>query len=140
MTTARTKRPRCYLVYAGAPDGTAMRAANDAINAINALVGDEALPLCFFHDHFLDRPGGLAVFYVTSHADVDAIDEGIVRHLKDWNAEARPLIFSFNPAAFDEQIAYTLRTYRDKDWSELKTHTRPAYANPFREAEAGIED
>ena len=137
MTTNRARRPRCYVLYALAPEGMAMRAANDGINA---LVGDKTLPLAIFHDHFLDRPGGLAVFYVQYGTEIEALDDGIARHLDGWLAETRPLIFSHSPAAFDEQIAYTLRTYRDEDWAVVQTLNRPAYGNPAREAETGIEN
>jgi hypothetical protein len=137
MTTNRARRPRCYVLYALAPEGIAMPAAN---NCINALVGDNTLPLAIFHDHFLDRPGGLAVFYAQSGTEIEALDEGIARHLDGWRVETRPLIFSFSPAAFDEQIAYTLRTYRNEDWAALQTLKRPSYGNPSREAETGIEN
>ena len=137
MTTHRATRPRCYVLYALAPEGMAMRAANDGINA---LVGDKMLPLAIFHDHFLDRPGGLAVFHTQSVAEIEALDYGIAKHLDGWRVEARPLIFSHSPSAFDEQIAYTLRTYRDEDWAVVQTLNRPAYGNPAREAETGIEN
>lgn len=137
MATKRTKRPRCYLVYALAPDGTSMRAANDAINA---LVADRELPLALFHDHFLDRPGGTAIFQVTNPDDIDAIDTALKRHLAGWNSAAHPLIFSFNAAAFDEQIAYTLREYQGQDWETLQREKRPHYGNPVREAQTGLED
>jgi hypothetical protein len=124
------------MIYALAPDGTTMRMANDAINA---LVADRALPLALFHDHFLDRPGGTAVFQVRDAAEVDAIDAALARHLGGWQAVAHPLIFAFNAAAFDEQIAYTLREYQGEDWEALRRERRPRYGNPAREAETGIE-
>lgn len=137
MASKRTKRPRCYLVYALASEGTTMRQANDAINA---LVADRDLPLALFHDHFLDRPGGTAIFHVRTPDDVDAIDAALVRYLEGWHAIAHPLIFSFNAAAFDEQIAYTLREYQGEDWDTLKRDKRPHYGNPAREAQTGIEE
>jgi hypothetical protein len=137
MATTPAKRPRCYFLYALAPEGTTMRAANDAINE---LIGDTALPLAIFHDHFLDRPGGIAVFHAASGAEIETLDDGIARHLHGWRVETRPLIFSHSPAAFDEQIAYTLRTYRNEDWAILQTLKRPADGNPAREAETGLEN
>ena len=136
MATMRAKRPRCYLVYALAPDGTRMRAANDGINA---LTDDKTLPLAVFHDHFLDKPGGIVVFHAETPQDVDAIETGVARHLDGWRVETRPLIFSFSPAAFDAQIAYTLKAYRDADWETLQRAHRPAYGNPSREAQTGVE-
>lgn len=137
MAIKRTKRPRCYLVYALAPGGTSMRAANDAINA---LVADRELPLALFHDHFLDRPGGTAIFQVTTPNEIDALDGGMKRHLSDWHSVAHPLIFSFNAAAFDEQIAYTLHEYQGEDWEALQREKRPHFGNPVREAQTGEED
>jgi len=43
---------RCWVVWADAPDGTTMRAANDAFNDF---VGDESRGLLLFHDHFRKR-------------------------------------------------------------------------------------
>jgi len=137
MTAMRAKRPRCYLVYAVAPGGMKMRAANDAINA---LTDDGRLPLAVFHDHFLDSPGGIVVFHAEAPDDVDAVEAGAARHLAGWRVEIRPLIFSFSPAAFDAQIAYTLRTYRDADWESLRREHRLTYGNPSREAMTGVEE
>ena len=50
-----------------------------------------------------------------------------------------PLIFSYNPAAFDEQIAYTLKSYRDTDWETLRRAERPSYSDPRAEAETAEE-
>src|ERR1700722_15632383 len=113
MATMRAKRPRCYHLYALAPEGTSMRAANDGINA---LVGDRQLPLVVFHDHFLDTPGGIAIFDIVRPIEIDQLEEGAAKHLPNWRVEIRPFIFSYSTAAFDEQIAYTLRTYRELDW------------------------
>jgi len=137
MPTMRAKRPRCYLLYAMAPSGFTMRQANDAINA---MTGDRDLPLAVFHDHFLDAPGGTIVFHVTEAAGIDRIEAACARQLGNWRIELRPLIFSFNPAAFDEQIAYTLGIYQGQDWESLRKQKRPAYGNPSHEAVSGIEE
>jgi len=137
MAISPAKRPRCYILWATAPDGTTMRAANDCIND---LVGDRSLPLAVFHDHFLDRAGGIVVFQIEDAGQARTLGEGISRHLSGWQVETRPLIFSHSASAFDEQIAYTLRTYRNEDWSQLRTISRPRYGDPSREAQTGIED
>ena len=54
--------------------------------------------------------------------------------------EIRPLIFSRNPAAFDEQIAFTLSAYRGEDWERLQREERPTYGDPRREAETAEEE
>jgi len=50
------------------------------------------------------------------------------------------LIFSFSPAAFDEQIAFPLKAYRGVDWGRLQKEQRPSYGNPGIEAETAEED
>ncbi|MDC0435280.1 hypothetical protein OAM69_06545 [bacterium] len=49
LVAVPTNRPRCYLMYALAPEGVTAREANDAINQ---LVGDPELSLALWHDHF----------------------------------------------------------------------------------------
>ena len=51
-----------------------------------------------------------------------------------------PLIFSRSPAAFDEQIAFTLRAYWGGDWELLQKEERPSYGDPRLEAETAVED
>jgi hypothetical protein len=60
--------------------------------------------------------------------------------LDDWQVEYQPLIFSYGPAAFDEQIAFTLKAYRGLDWERLQKEQRPAYGRPGLEAETAQED
>ncbi len=131
----RITKPRCFLVYALAPEGMSPAEAN---RQLNAFVADEKLPLVLFHDHFIGQPGGIAVFFVETAEERKALTG--CRSLEGWHIEIRPLIFSYNPAAFDEQIAYTLRQYRGRDWEELQREKRPAYGNPAREAETATED
>lgn len=131
----RFKNPRCVLVYALAPEG--MRAA-DANRAFNEFVGDHSLPLVLFHDHFLGRPGGVAIFYVETREQQVALSDSA--HLSGWDVEMRPLIFAHSPAAFDEQTAFTLRAYRGMDWETLQREQRPSYGNPRQEAETAAEE
>ena len=61
----RIQKPRCFLLYALAPDG--MPAA-DANRILNQFIGDSSLPLAIFHDHFIGQPGGLVIFNVENSA------------------------------------------------------------------------
>lgn len=131
----RFKNPRCVLVYALAPVG--MKAA-DANREFNEFVGDRSLPLVLFHDHFLGRAGGVAVFYVEPREQQIVLSSSA--HLSGWDVEMRPLIFAHSPAAFDEQTAFTLRAYREMDWEVLQREQRPSYGNPRREAETAAEE
>jgi hypothetical protein len=127
-------KPRCVLVYAVAPEGLSARDAN---LTFNEFVADLSLPLVLFHDHFLEVRGGVAVFYVTSQDERDRLESSTV--LVGWKVDFRPLIFSFSPSAFDEQIAYTMQAYRDADWSAIQQEKRPAYTNPVEEADTAEE-
>jgi hypothetical protein len=131
----RISKPRCILVYALAPDGTSAATAN---RQLNAFVADPTLPLVLFHDHFIGQPGGIAIFFVESAPEWETLETA--SHLPGWQVELRPLIFSRSPAAFDEQIAFTLRSYRGRDWEALQHEQRPIYGNPQREAEIAAEE
>ena len=130
-----TRHPRCFLLYAIAPDGLPAAEAN---RLFNEFVGNTDLPLALFHDHFIGRPGGIAIFFVATPEERDTL---LSQSLLDgWTVDVRPLIFSSSPSAFDEQIAFTLRAYRGVDWAKLQTEDRPRYGSPSSEAETGEED
>ncbi|MEW8980072.1 MAG: hypothetical protein AB2385_16930 [Symbiobacterium sp.] len=129
------RNPRCFLVYALAPEGLPPAEAN---RLLNAYVADKSRGLVVFHDHFIGEPGGVAVFFVETEAQRAALrDPG---PLAGWRVEVRPLIFSRSPAGFDEQTSFTLRTYRRADWERLRLEQRPRYGDPLKEAETAQED
>ena len=131
----RITRPRCFLLYAIAPDDLP---ASEANRILNAFIGDPTLPLAIFHDHFIGQPGGLVLFYVETTQERDALLAQT--YLEGWHVEIQPLIFSHSPSAFDEQIAFTLRAYRGVDWETLQKEQRPSFGNPSREAETAEEE
>ena len=131
----RIQKPRCFLLYALAPDGMP---ASEANRILNSFIGDPSFPLAIFHDHFIGQPGGVVIFYVETTQQRDALL--YQNHLDGWHVELQPLIFSHSPAAFDEQTAFTLRAYRGVDWEALQRDKRPAYGNPNREAETAEEE
>ncbi len=133
--TVRVTRPRCFLLYALAPEGMP---ASDANRLFNAFIADRRLPLPVFHDHFIGRPGGLAIFYAATAAERQALAES--RGLEGWQVDVHPLIFARSPAGFDEQIAFTLRAYRGLDWEQLQREPQPETGDPAREAETAAED
>jgi hypothetical protein len=130
----RVSKPRCFLLYALAP---AQLAAIEANRVFNEFIADPSLPLPVFHDHFIGRPGGIAIFFIEDPTQRDALLGA--PHLSGWDVEIRPLVFSYSPAAFDEQVAFTLRAYRGIEWNDLRTARRPSYGNPSREAETAEE-
>lgn len=131
---ARIRKPRCFLVYALAPEGVSAAEAN---RVFNTFVGDRDLPLVLFHDHFIGHAGGMAVFFAETAEEREALFHQ--RHLAGWSVEVRPLIYARSPSAFDEQTAFTLRAYRGQDWDRLRKMQRPSYGEPSREAQTGIE-
>jgi hypothetical protein len=131
----RIRKPRCFLLYALAPDGLPAAEAN---RILNTFIGDPALPLALFHDHFIGKPGGVVLFYVETTQERDALLAQ--KYLEGWQVEIQPLIFSHSPSAFDEQIAFTLRAYRGIDWEILQKEKRPSYGDPSREAETAEEE
>ena len=135
MLSVSTQKPRCYMVHAFAPTGVSARAANDAINA---LVGDLTLPLALWHDHFIGKPGGAVLLYVTTPLEQRALFEN--PHLEGWEVSYLPLTFFYSPAAFDAQTQFTLERYRGQNWAELRAAGRPEYGrNAALEAETGEE-
>lgn len=62
-----------------------------------------------------------------------------LEQLAGWHVAVHPLIFSRSPAAFDEQIAFTLREYRQRDWETLQREQRPRYGNAGLEAQTAQE-
>ena len=111
----RFSKPRCFLVYALAPDGLSVAAAN---RRFNAFIADQTLPLVVFHDHFVDRPGGFAIFYAETAQQRETLENA--EALRDWRVEIHLLVFSHSPAGFDDQTAFTLRQYRGVDWERLR--------------------
>lgn len=131
----RIKKSRCFLVYALAPENLP---ASEANRIFNEYIAEPGLPLALYHDHFIGQPGGIAIFFVETPQERDALLDQ--KFLDGWQVEYQPLIFSYSPAAFDEQIAFTLKAYRGVDWERLQKEQRPSYGNPGVEAETAQED
>jgi hypothetical protein len=129
------RRPRCILIVAKGPPGLAPAEAN---RVFNEFVGTRTLPLVVFHDHFIGDAGGIAIVFTESDEERKALLSNT--QLDDWSVELHPLVFSHSPAAFDEQIAFTLQAYRGVDWEELQRERRPRYGSASREAETAAED
>lgn len=136
MDITRIRKPRCYMLYALAPQTVSPGNANQTINKICA---DGQLPLALYHDHFIGQAGGMVMFYAETAEERESLQTRLDTYLAEWDYQLHPLIFSHNPAAFDEQIAYTLNAYRNQDWEALQKAKRPAYGNPRDEAETAQE-
>ena len=133
----RAKKARLHMLYALAPENCKPSEANRLIN--NIVLSDKT-PLCIYHDHFLGKAGGLAFFDITDLKEIDELEKESLNILEGWSIEIRPLIFSHNPAAFDEQIAYTIDAYSNQNWDDLKKENRPTYVSPIEEVETASDD
>jgi len=110
----------------------------EANHQFNAYIADRSLPLVVFHDHFIGRRGGVAMFFAETEAERDALWHS-TDILEGWRVDIHPLIFSHSPAALDEQIAFTLYQYRGQDWEVVRRQPRLPHGTPVNEAEEGEE-
>lgn len=134
MDLPKIQKPGCFLVYTLAPEHLSAAEAN---RLFNTYVADVKRGLSLFHDHFIGQRGGVAIFFVETEEERKALED--LAELADWQMNIHPLIFSYSPAAFDEQITFTLKSYRNKDWETLQRDKRPSYGNPRQEAETAEE-
>jgi hypothetical protein len=99
--------PRCYLVYAVAPEGTSAREANDLLNAFIE-APRRGLPV--FHDHFTGEPhGGVAVFEVRSEDEEAQLADHAP--LSGWDVGVHALTFSLTGVGFVAQTELTTEEY-----------------------------
>ena len=70
------------------PSGVNARQANELFNEY---IGDHARGLAVYHDHFIGRHGGLAVFEVTTEEQKAKLDPG---PLENWELTSYPLTYS----------------------------------------------
>ncbi len=104
---------RCWIVSGYAPDGTTMAEANDQFNA---LVADARRGPLLFHDHFADRPGGIAVF-APAPEELEAVKQP--GPLAAWDLAVHPLIFAEGAIEFLFQVDYTMIAYRKQRLADL---------------------
>jgi hypothetical protein len=109
------RTPRCYLVYAIAPEGTT---ATEATDLLNEYVEDERRGLAVFHDHFTGGPHGGFVVVDARDADQLALldDPG---PLAGWEIAVHPLTFALAATGFLAQAHFTLEQYRGTTFAEL---------------------
>lgn len=108
-------KDRCYLVYALAPAGVGAREVNDLLNAY---VADPARGVAVFHDHFIGRHGGVAVFHVRDEDELTALtDPG---ELAGWELQVHGLTFALTGVGFAAQTEFTLEAYRGTSLDELR--------------------
>jgi hypothetical protein len=114
-----TDSTRCYLVYAIAPEGTNAAEAN---RLFNEYVADERRGLVVYHDHFIGRHGGVAVFEVGSDEERERLDDP--GGLEGWRIAIHPLVFSQTAVGFAAQTAFTLDRYRGTSLEQLEAQEK----------------
>ncbi len=108
------KGQRCYLVFGYAPDETSM---SDANTQFNAYVGNKSRGLVLFHDHFVDKVGGVAIFYIENDDEWELIHSA--EELSGWDIQIHPFIYADNPKRFFYQIDFTMSVYRGIRMNDL---------------------
>ena len=91
-----------------------MRAANDAFNAF---VAEGARGLLLFHDHFGDRPGGIAVFAIEAPEQLAALRKD--GPLSGWEVHRHPMIFADGALGFLKQVDFSMIAYRRRRLADL---------------------
>jgi hypothetical protein len=130
------EKPHCILLYALAPEELSPGEAN---RAFNQLIADPSLPLVVFHDHFINPPGGVAIFFAHSREAREVLNQ--LDQWGGWATALHALVYSATPAGFDEQIAFTLRAYRGLDWDRLRQEGgRPKYGQDLHGAVSTPEE
>ena len=90
---------------------------SDADIDFNEFITDRSKGMVLFHDHFVGRAGGFAIFYVDSERELESLQDK--KQLKDWEFQIFPLTFTELPIEFLYQIDFTLGTYRGKRLGDL---------------------
>jgi hypothetical protein len=95
-------------VYALAPEGTGAREANELLNEY---VGDVRRGISVFHDHFVERHGGVAVFDIRTDDEAALLDDP--GPLVGWELAVHPLTFALTTTGFVAQTRFTVERYRE---------------------------
>ena len=98
--------------------------APEANHLLNEYIGDERRGLVVYHDHFIGRHGGIAVFEVSSDEERMRLDDP--GELEGWSIAIHPLVFSLTAVGFAAQTAFTLDRYRGTSLEQLKAAETPS--------------
>jgi hypothetical protein len=122
VTDQGPRRPknRCYLIYAVAPSDANVRTVN---HLFNDFISDRRRGLCVFHDHFVARPGGVAVFDVRSDEEVEMLNDP--GPLLEWDINVHTLAESLTAVGFVAQMDYTLEQYGNTTVERLRAEEEP---------------
>lgn len=117
-------KPRCYLVYALAPDSLPM---GEADRVFNDFINHPQYGVVICHDHFVDQVGAYAVFFLENENQFRLLSDAT--QLKGWQVAVHPLTFSDSGAGFLAQIEFTLKNYRQMTPTDLIRMSKSAWAH-----------
>lgn len=100
-------KPKCYAFVGYSPKGTSLR---DADVQFNNFISDKANGLVLYHDHFVDEPGAMALFFVESESELERLEQH--QALQGWNVKVHPLTFTEKPIEMLYQTDFTMGVYR----------------------------
>jgi hypothetical protein len=107
-------------VYALAPSDANVRSSN---HLFNDYISNSRRGLVVFHDHFVNRPGGIAVFDVRSDEEAKMLDNP--GPLDGWKIEIYGLAHSITAVGFAAQMNYTLEQYGGTTLDVLASEEEP---------------
>jgi hypothetical protein len=114
------RTPRCYLVYAIAPEHVSAAEANELLNEY---VADARRGAAVFHDHFTGRPhGGFVILDARTEDELALLDDR--GPLVGWEVAVHALTFALAATGFLAQARFTLEEYRGKTFAELEAVER----------------
>jgi hypothetical protein len=90
---------------------------SDSDVAFNDFISDPSKGLVLFHDHFIGKPGAIAIFYIDNQTELDSFQNK--GPIEGWEVQIFPLTFAELPVEFLYQIDFTLGVYRGKRLGEL---------------------
>jgi hypothetical protein len=122
VTSQPLARPknRCYLVYALASPEDNVRRSN---HLFNDYISDSRRGLCVYHDHFVRRPGGIAIFDVRGQEEAKMLDDP--GPLEGWELQVHGLDHSLTAVGFAAQMDHTLQEYGGTTLAKLAAEEVP---------------
>jgi hypothetical protein len=83
----------------------------------NDYIADKSRGLVMFHDHFVGKPGGIAIYYIDNEKELESLQNQDL--LKNWEIQIFPLTFTQLPVEFLYQTDFTLGMYGGRRLHEL---------------------
>jgi len=88
-------KEKCYAVIAFAPKNMSL---HDADTVFNEFISDSSRGTVLYHDHFVGRAGGIAIFHVSSEGELRQLQNESC--LNGWDVMICPLTFTENLSSF----------------------------------------